>query len=307
MDTNLNTSPEDELTYENEEGLYEFCKTSGTVLYVDDGQLEVMGWDQTENTRSARLRSLLQKLPGLDLTVPEDLVEASFDRPTIRVSPGLLDELQRQLEDSDSTIRRLSSWPIDRTFIYLDISDFSQFNPKQQLLVVNSLIGIVSSAFDRSPAMYEDYRRSFEAQLCIGDGYIYVFKSPRWGAFIAAKIAASIEAAIAYGKIPVPFHFRMGVHVGPVLCFWDPGRDNWNYIGSGINGGARVLEAIGKDLDDVVYISDAVRKRLRKSENMSGEPEGKILKNLLNRGRRPDKHGNPWRVYEMNHTAIDAR
>jgi hypothetical protein len=29
-----------------------------------------------------------------------------------------------------------------------------------------------------------------------------------------------------------------------------------------------------------------------------------ILNHLHNRGRRPDKHGKPWRVYEVSHAAL---
>ena len=114
----------------------------------------------------------------------------------------------------------------------------------------------------------------------------------------------------------------MGVHVGEVYCFWDLGRGqqrnsddektddektddeirgDWNYIGDGINGGNRVLSAIGKGTDDVLFISGAVRKKLMDSPFTNDKKD--LIDNLHNRGRRKDKHGKPWRVYEVNHTA----
>src|SRR5262249_23940664 len=108
---------------------------------------------------------------------------------------------------------------------------------------------------------------------------------------------------VANEQLPVDFHFRAGVHVGEVYRFWDPGRRHWNYIGSGINGGNRVLAAVGKEQDDVVFISSQVRQAIpaMRPRDTNAPP---ILECLINRGRKADKHGNPWRVYELNHTAL---
>src|SRR5262249_23098152 len=126
---------------------------------------------------------------------------------------------------------------------------------------------------------------------------------PLDGTYFAAYLAELIETLIAHDKLPVEFHFRMGVHVGKVYCFWDPGRKGWNFIGEGINGGNRVLAAVGKEQDDVVFISGQVRKALlavRQSHHLAPN----ILRCLINRGRKEDKHKNHWRVYELNHTAL---
>ena len=106
--------------------------------------------------------------------------------------------------------------------------------------------------------------------------------------------------------LPVSYHFRMSVHSGPVYSFWDPGRNGWNYIGDGINGGARVLAAIGKDVDDVLFISAEIKQSMTTIADQA-KMHGLLLNSLQNKGRRPDKHGHPWRVYEVNHTnAISA-
>lgn len=70
----------------------------------------------------------------------------------------------------------------------------------------------------------------------------------------------------------------------------------------GINGGQRVLSII-KDADDIVFVSSQVRERIR--EMYTGDKEfKKRLENLYNRGRRKAKHGQMWRVYELNHTSL---
>ncbi len=116
----------------------------------------------------------------------------------------------------------------------------------------------------------------------------------------------------------------MGVHVGPVFCFWDWGRGgqqqaatvvetsealerteggDWNYIGEGINGGQRVLAAVGKETDDVLFISGSVKQELTARDD-GAMPCRLILTSLLNRGRKADKHNRFWCVYEVNHTAL---
>jgi class 3 adenylate cyclase len=180
--------------------------------------------------------------------------------------------------------------PIVRSFVYLDISDFSKIPDGVQLLVIQSLLNLSAKA--------RVGIGSIEAELCIGDGYIYVWDSPRGAVWYASKLAKQIEEAVANERSP-EFHFRIGVHVGPVRCFLDPGRKNWNYVGDGINGGNRVLNAIGKETDDVVFVSGQVRNALLKDTDPMSKA---FVAALLNRGRKKDKHDKPWRVYELNHT-----
>jgi class 3 adenylate cyclase len=112
-----------------------------------------------------------------------------------------------------------------------------------------------------------------------------------------------VEVLVANRWLPVDFHFRMGIHCGPVYTFWDQGRNGWNYIGEGINGGNRVLSAMGKEYDDTLYISAEVRQRLMATVDQF-HSRAHILKHLHSRGRRLDKHGRSWRVYEVNHSAV---
>jgi hypothetical protein len=166
--------------------------------------------------------------------------------------------------------------------------------------------------------------QALEAMICIGDGYIFVLKEPKHAADFAADLANLIEVRVARRCEPVDFHFRIGVHFGPVYCFWDWGRGgpedanqamikrdtmernergDWNFIGEGINGGQRVLAAAGKETDDVVFISGQVKRRLTEEDDGT-YPCRAILDSLMNRGRRTDKHDRYWRLYEVNHTSL---
>jgi len=213
----------------------------------------------------------------------------------IHVSNTLLAELNEKLQEEDSDVRRVSSWTVERTFVYIDVSDFSTIPPGRQVLVINSLIECSAACVRRSPPKVNRP----EASLCIGDGYIYVFKTASAATRFAAALAHEIETRVAKKSVPVEFHFRIGAHVGHVFRFWDPGRKDWNYIGDGINGGNRVLTAMGKDTDDVVFVSSAVRERLIADEMMT--PNDRLLRMAMrNRGRHTDKQGKRWRIYELH-------
>jgi class 3 adenylate cyclase len=219
------------------------------------------------------------------------------------VTPQLLAALQRDLQREDDPIRRLSSWAILRCFVYIDVSDFSGYLPGQEALIINALAGIVGDQQFWTSPLVADAWNAVEASMCIGDGFIFVLKDPLLATCFGAYLAQLIEELVARKLTPVEFHFRMGIHHGPVYCFWDRGRKDWNYIGDGINGGQRVLAAVGKEADDVLFISDQVRQEITARSDQSGR-FGSVLACLQNRGRRADKHGRLWRVYEVNHTQL---
>lgn len=221
--------------------------------------------------------------------------EGLMRRPSeIIVSDSVYEALCREIQDETAPIRRLSSRPIVRNFVYVDVSDFSKMATGLQLLVISALVRLARAIQPRHDTL--------EAQLCIGDGYIFVFSEPVAATIFAAHMAQKIESDRAQGHIP-EFHFRIGVHMGPVRCFWDPGRNGWNYVGDGINGGQRVLSAIGKETDDVVFVSGEIREELFKIPRLDPRREA-VLPKMENRGRRMDKHGRAWRVYQLSHTAV---
>jgi class 3 adenylate cyclase len=210
----------------------------------------------------------------------------------IAVTPDVLRHIVAELKGAPtSEIGKRSTRPIERAFVYVDISDYSRMPDGIQLLVVLALVQIAEQAENTSGACTE-------AKLCIGDGYIYSFDTAKTATIFAMRLLQAIEAQVAQRKVP-EFHVRIGVHTGKVRWFRDPGRSGWNYIGAGINGGNRVLSAIGKDTDDVAFVSSEVRQSIRLEE-----PSSSLLRIMQNRGRRADKHGNLWRVYELNHSAF---
>lgn len=304
--------PHDAYFFGDMSQLVEHLKKWQAFLYVSRGATHVRGTVESNQTITFGNNSFL-RLPVADL----HREDPEFIRPLLNyeersglvskssqtfVTQDVLDDINRYLsEEPTHPIRRLSSWPIRRTFVYLDVSDFSKAKSGHQALIIRAIISLVQKdvLWARAYGLVERVNRP-EAMLCIGDGYIFVFEAPRTGAFFAAYLAQLIERSIAKGDI-VEFHFRMGVHVGRVFSFWDPGRDSWNYSGDGINGGNRVISAIGKDADDIVFISAQVRNALL-GDTDAVCPE--ILRHSQNRGRRPDKHGNFWRVYELNHAGL---
>lgn len=246
------------------------------------------------------------------------LVDAVSD---IEVNPGQVRDLNTLLkcdgeepdEDDTTEVRRLSTWTTRRCFVYCDIAGFSQEKPAHQAFIITTLGRLVNTEqlWGKEHTPSHDSFKGCDAHLCIGDGYIFVFRKSWKATYFAAYLARLIEEMVAVkGALPVNFHFRIGVHVGPIYFFWDLKNKKWNYIGEGINGGNRVLSAIGKDIDDVIFISGDVRSSIMASKKIFPEmdyPHQAILNNLHNRGRKADKHQNMWRVYELNHSGLIAR
>jgi class 3 adenylate cyclase len=286
--------------------LVAFCKQHGIMLHALPGK----GFTAQERWARARADELVRLCEAWAFDPSSGEPEAPsgiVPRPTDCWMPtAVWRDLTRSLEEEDQDVRRISSWPLERTLVYLDVSDFSKYKPGQEALIINSLVRLVQHDAYWPVGGASRLNRLHEAMMCIGDGYIFVFQEPMVGAYFAAYLAQLIEALVAKRALPVEFHFRMGVHVGAVYSFWDPGRRDWNYIGDGINGGHRVLTAIDNGYDDQVFISGEVRQALMASPSRYLYTSA-LLANLHNRGRRLDKHGRPWRVYEVGHTALCAK
>jgi class 3 adenylate cyclase len=302
--------PPIDVLFEGKDELVRYCKDHVVKLVVrrDDAGRDALGHGRSAHgpQRTGRIFSLLiaiAPLPG-SAASGEEVDGVVGTESNLWVPEGLDQLLAGELDDEASDLRRLSNRPIRRAFLYVDISDFSGFRPGQQSLMVTALAGVVHRRdFWTGQPLVERALGDLEAMLCVGDGYIFVFRDSANATYFAAHMASLLEILVARTLVPVEIHFRMGVHVGPVYCFWDPGRNGWNYIGEGINGGQRVLSVIGRETDDVLFISSRVRQELLASSDEDG-PARLILSNVQNKGRRRDKHGNPWRVYEVNHTNL---
>jgi class 3 adenylate cyclase len=305
------------------EDMFEFCKVWGRRLYAESKMAPENAprfW-RTPAFHAASFHSPDTGSEDMFMTLSECLrpIDVATDgrRPTPTVLHGpnpiaplaipykLLGRLNADLQLPNSDACRLSSLPVDRTFVYLDISDFSQFEPLPQALILSALIALTR----RNGIYLLDHHvgrelQEPEASLCIGDGYIYAFADTLAALCFAAALATTIERRIAREEIP-EFHFRIGIHCGDVLRFFDAGRNDWNYVGDGINGGNRVLSAIGKEADDLIFISDRVRRRVEKARPYGHAPlHQSLLAAMRNRGRHRDKHGRPWRVFELQHGVV---
>lgn len=210
-----------------------------------------------------------------------------------------LKSVNSSLELQELSILQVVGSQIDRTFVYVDISDFSTSDEITQLLLLNKLN---ACAFKRWMWVRDEVVRQYvkaEASMCIGDGYIFVFADAWSAVAFAAALAATLEGS--HDDVQsVKVHFRIGVHTGPVRWFWEndvQGGGRWNYVGAGINDARRVLEAIGPDKDDVVYLSAASRLAVR--GNSGDLSDG--IEYMANRGRHRDKHKHFHRLYELDH------
>jgi len=286
--------------FEEVAALVEECKERGIMLDADVSALEV-GESVYFAPYARGGTQYLRRCTPKPRTIPNERLPEGLwpeEQGSIPVTPDLLAELNQSLQDDESEVRKISNWFVERSFVYLDISDFSRFPPGQQALVINSVTQIRNN--HRWPPQLHNH--SPERTLCIGDGYIFVFKDAVIATGFATALASKIDTFVSRGIVPIEFHFRMGIHVGPVYSFWDMGRNDWNYVGEGINGGNRVISVIGKDVDDVLFISLEVRQKVLSATSTPFGPrffDGKFQ----NRGRREDKHGNPWRVFEVDHMA----
>jgi hypothetical protein len=274
------------------DAVVDYCKENGLMLHVSDARFD---------------RKLLED--GLQLchavAAPVGSWAAASDPQIygepcpLRVSKSLLDEMDRRLQDDDlDVISKIAAKPVERTFVYFDVSDFSKQPSGHQAIIINTLTSLGGKSGEWTLAC-EDPRREQERSLCIGDGYIFAFRHAAPAVRFAGFLADRIYLGVAQGEI-IEFHFRSGVHTGPVYRFWD-GSD-WNYVGQGINDARRILEAVGRNQDDVVFISDETRTQVTRHHAGSGadflDPS---IGFLQNRGRRQDKHGGYHRVYELNH------
>ena len=190
-----------------------------------------------------------------------------------------------------------------QAFVYFDISDFSSKKPGVQLLTLNSLLWLLRN--ERFWQQKRALKGSCANRICIGDGFIFVFDRCEDAVAFAAYLACLVEATNRYRAVEVlgdlVIHYRVGIHFDWVFHFWDDYREGKmvkgrrNYTGSGINGGRRVLDAIGPDLDDVVFLSYEVMQQLE---------DPACLRCLVNKGTRKDKHQKRWRVYQLNHIEL---
>lgn len=293
------------IIFEDIAQLTDWLKSEGHILHVaKEGDTYRIAPSTPAKSQAMKGERIFRVCGVQSLPTPS----GSLAAPEISAKPlcawateSLIEEVNEKLPDEAADVRKLSMWPVRRAFVYVDVSDFSQRIAAEQALIINTLTTLTRKKEYWSTQLEMEARQSVEDQLCIGDGYIIVFKKSIHATFFAARLADKIEEFIAEKELVIHFHFRMGIHAGDVYRFWDYWRGKWNYIGDGINGGNRVLTAIGKDADDMIFVSGDVREELRAE---TAPLAFSLIRTMSNRGRHSDKHGGMWRVYELRHTEI---
>lgn len=128
--------------------LVEHCKKCGVMLTANDGYTDdQISFDDTMASVGSASFSLLYRCvvppPRWHMHMtPSGVIPE--DRPRIWVTRSVFDALQQDILDEDSEVRKITAVPVERTFVYLDISDVSQYPPAQQALAVNALGQIVT-------------------------------------------------------------------------------------------------------------------------------------------------------------------
>ena len=128
--------------FDDKDKLVKYCKEHGIMLFVDNLRpLETRKIAvASEKERDGQTWFEYAKA-GYEYPPTEPVIDGLKEVPSgIVVSPDLHGALLHDIQNDCDDIRRLSSWPIERTFVYVDISNFSSYVPAQQAIVINDLI-----------------------------------------------------------------------------------------------------------------------------------------------------------------------
>lgn len=153
-----------------EKALVEACKKTGIFLWADESGFHIHPQDAVEATLIQRL---LMTLAEKDRVLK---IGTYFDYSPFWICTELRDRINEHIKDDTSSIRRVTSWPIDRTFVYFDVSDFSKEDAAREVQIINSLIQVVENTRFWEGGYVRSVKDNLEASLCIGDGYIFVFR-----------------------------------------------------------------------------------------------------------------------------------
>jgi hypothetical protein len=144
---NLTKLPSGALVCLGVEPLVAWCKHAGIMLYAEFDEGRGARRFKTDGIHDAGVRlNCLCRARAFDPSSggPEPASGIIGRESYIWVTDRVLNDLNAVLPDETQEIRRISSWPIERTFVYVDVSDFSQSKPGQQALIINSLVYIVA-------------------------------------------------------------------------------------------------------------------------------------------------------------------
>ena len=135
----LQEIPANALLVVDADSLIHYCKQLGSMLYAPNGSFPGGEYLTLARNKFHYLKRMQAQSDGNAGIGP------SYHFPFL-VSESVLEELNGHMKEDRSDARRISSWPIERTFVYLDVSDFSKEPPGREALIVNSIVGVVNAA-----------------------------------------------------------------------------------------------------------------------------------------------------------------
>jgi class 3 adenylate cyclase len=148
------------------------------------------------------------------------------------------------------------------TVLFVDIREFTAFAERSSAAEV---VAELNAFYDRVVPVL--VHRGGHANKFVGDGLLAVFGAPdRLPDHADRGVAAALEiAAVVHRDYEGRLRIGIGVNSGPVVAgtIGGGGRVEFTVIGDTVNTAARV-EAITRDTDDTVLITEATRSLLRR-------------------------------------------
>lgn len=172
------------------------------------------------------------------------------------VSPQVVERLMEEGTTTDSDIRRVAVMFVDfRSFT----ASARSRSPKEVVERLDGAFAVLVDILDRRGGIVNKF---------LGDGFLALFGAPLDAADAAHQaVGAAREMLDAMGHINAasdwPLRIGIGIHFGEVVAgnIGSPRRKEYTVIGDTVNFASR-LEALNKEFDSQLLISDAVREAL---------------------------------------------
>lgn len=172
------------------------------------------------------------------------------------VSPQVVERLMEEGTTTDSDIRRVAVMFVDfRSFT----ASARSRSPKEVVERLDGAFAVLVDILDRRGGIVNKF---------LGDGFLALFGAPLDAVDAAHQaVGAAREMLDAMGHINAasdwPLRIGIGIHFGEVVAgnIGSPRRKEYTVIGDTVNFASR-LEALNKEFDSQLLISDAVREAL---------------------------------------------
>jgi adenylate cyclase len=172
------------------------------------------------------------------------------------VSPQVVERLMEEGTSTDGDIRRVAVMFVDfRSFT----ASARSRSPKEVVERLDGAFAVLVDILDRRGGIVNKF---------LGDGFLALFGAPLDATDAAHQaVDAAREMLDAMGHINAasdwPLRIGIGIHFGEVVAgnIGSPRRKEYTVIGDTVNFASR-LEALNKEFDSQLLISDAVREAL---------------------------------------------